>query len=664
MAVVTFDDLVPGKGGAAQTKAGGVTFDDLIPKKPPQKSVGASLAESFMDVPREIGHEFMESSRALERDETSPAGTDDLPLAAGITPRAGKIALDVLGQVGAPLTGLATSVVGRPVETVTGIPRQTTGNLVSAAVPFVGEAGAAMSAARMARELGVPIRTAQMILDTQKARAVTVSAAKRAAANPGLARNVRSLQQLGIQPSLAVASTGRGTRGAAQSLGGNWFIGGPVRQAINRTAKGFQKASEAAAGGAAQPAKAGERVQAAIDRFANAPRSVKAAIASRKPETQIAAGSAVRSLPSQKIGFGTKAENLYGRAQAMFPQGSTAPMTETQGALADLMNKFRHEGLSKQFANPALAELTEHLKSSEGRLSFDDARRLRTEIRTRLMNDPELRTKINDAEINQLYDAMSRDLKSAAAKLGGPQGAKAWDDADKFYRAGQARIDNALSRYYGPKATPSSVFHDLLGAAQGGARQDLERLNQVRRSLPPEEWSQLQGSIIDRMGRALPGQASEETPFSMRTFLTNVNKLEAPGTSPKYRESGLRVLFGKPGELGATTETEETVRNLRHVASEWRELEKFENKSRSGDHAGNIVVGGSLVSGAAMQHPLSAAIGLLAGNGASALLGDPSFVRWLAGIPKNGSTAETQSTIREMSKWLPTAAGAERQATQ
>lgn len=633
---------------------------------PPKSAVG-EVAESFADVPREIGHEFMESSRALQRDETAPTGESDVLGVGGVTPRMLRMGGDILGQAGAPLRGLATSVLGRPIQTGTGIPKETTGNIALMLIPGAGELIEARQAAQLAKSAGISLRTAKLVLSERAGAAKTAAdaagAAKRAAARPVLNRNVRALQQIGAAPSLAVASTSKGTRGLTQSIGGNWFIGAPIRQAVNRTARAFQE--RAASTGALQPAASGERVQRAVERFANTPRSVRAIIASRSPATQIAAGDAVRAVPSQRIGFGVKADNLYGRATAMVPQGAQAPMTETQGALADLMHKFRNPGLSEQFANPTLRELNEHLAASDGRLSFDDARRLRTEIRQSLMNDPQLRTKINDAEVNRLYDAMSRDLHTAAGRLGGPQAAKAWGDADKFYRAGTGRIESALDRYYGRNATPASVFHDMLGAAQGGARQDLDRLNQVRRSLPPDEWATFQASVLDRMGRALPGQATEETPFSMRTFLTNVNKLEAPDASgSRYRESGLRALFGRAGEAGASTEQEQMVRDLRHVASQWRELEKLENVSRSGDHAGNIASGIALGTAAINNHPLLAITGLISGNAASGLLGDPTFVKWLAGIPKDGTPAQTQSAVKALSRWLPVAAGADRQASQ
>lgn len=652
MPPLTFD------GPSPAAKSGPLTFD--APPSPPPPSFMSKLADNYGDIPREIGHEFMESTRAnqdLVRQPYSPALDTQI---GPVSPRMAQILLNDASAAGAPLTGFLTSVLGRPVEKATGIPKETVGADASMLIPFADEAGMAVAASKLAKEAGITVDAARAMIEARRAAPKIPGPPKR----PELARNVKALEQLDIKPSLAVASTNQRTRGITQTVGQNYFAGSPVRRAIDRTAKGFQAAWEKASGGALAPAAAGERVQAAVDRFANAPPSVKAALAAMSPETRIATGDAARSLPSQRIGFGVKAENLYGRAEALIgPQNRPIQMPATRAAITDIMQKFRNQDLSELFNNPVLASLRDAIENGDSKLSFDDARRLRTEIRTRLLGDPQLRSTINEAEIKNLYGAMTRDLQDGSQALGGTKAGRAWTEADKFYRAGLDRIDNALGRYYGPKATPASVFHDLIGAAQGGARQDLDRLNQVRRSLPPEDWKMLQGAIIDRMGRALPGQASEETPFSIATFMTNVNKLEPPGVEGgPYRQSGLRVLFGRAGEEGATTEQEQTVRNLRHVASQWRELEKLKNFSRSGEQTGNILVGSGLLTGVMTHHPLGAVMALTTGNGASALIGDPSFVRWLAGIPANGTPAETQAAVRALAKWLPATSGAAKQA--
>ena len=162
--------------------------------------------------------------------------------------------------------------------------------------------------------------------------------------------------------------------------------------------------------------------------------------------------------------------------------------------------------------------------------------------------------------------------------------------------------------------------------------------------------------MIDHMGRALPGQRSEETPFSIGTFLTNYNKLDTRGArASSDTDSGLKLLFG--GALNREKELPETMRNLQRVATQWKELEKLANHSNSGNVLGNMVTGSGLSGAVVGHHPLFAAVSLLTGNTTSALLGDPTFVRWLAGLPASGTPAETQAAVKQLSRWIPAAAG-------
>jgi hypothetical protein len=116
----------------------------IAPEAERDKTLGEAVGGGIMGVPAAIGHEFMNNARQLKKDvlpSTPEEFRDAQPL--GIVPKA---ALDVAGMVVSPITGAVTSLVGRPIEQQTGVRREITGNILSAAVPLAGPANALKNA--------------------------------------------------------------------------------------------------------------------------------------------------------------------------------------------------------------------------------------------------------------------------------------------------------------------------------------------------------------------------------------------------------------------------------------------------------------------------------------------------------------------------------------
>lgn len=453
-----------------------------------------------------------------------------------------------------------------------------------------------------------------------------------------LRQNVEDLEAIGVKPSLAVASPSKATRGATQALASNIFLGPFVRQAIDRTSKGFRSALDQAIGSRPAPsaAVAGEGVKSGLQRYAQTSPTVRQALRGMTTPTRDATTSAARSIPSRKLGLGNKAENLYSRAEGMV--GSSAKpidLPHTRAAIGDVFQEFHDPNLQELFQHSELKRIDDALKASNGRLSWNDAIGLRTKIRETLQADPALRHKVSEAQINGVYSALTQDLQEGAGKLGGPKARKAFEQANQFYRTGMDRVNNVLSQYYGPKASGETVFHDLMRSAQEGGSGDLRKLNAVKRSLNPDEWHDFSSSVIDQMGRALPGQRTPETDFSFSTFLTNFNKLDTRGArSEAAADSGLKTLFSGAGRDSQLP----LLRKLAKVAEEMRELEKFRNASQSGALMGNIATGSFLTDAIFSHHPAAAVGSFLIGNAAAKALESPTFVRWLAGVPTRAAT--------------------------
>lgn len=97
----------------------------------------SGVKQAFADIPKEMGREGSNALRSMGQD-----------IKQGKYAMAG---LDALGYVMSPVTGAATSIVGRPVEAATGVKREIPGAVASAMVPM-GEAEDANALRAMTRE--------------------------------------------------------------------------------------------------------------------------------------------------------------------------------------------------------------------------------------------------------------------------------------------------------------------------------------------------------------------------------------------------------------------------------------------------------------------------------------------------------------------------------
>lgn len=140
------------------------------PATPAKPGFLQQTAESFADIPREMKKQSGQAVEDIKGDFTAPLHGEpkkgvgnyiskdvgsqgyEKPGVLDYAARGGKTALDVLnyGSGGAALQGAATSIVGRPGEKLTGIPKEKIGEYTAMAVPFAGEV---MPAARAAGAL-------------------------------------------------------------------------------------------------------------------------------------------------------------------------------------------------------------------------------------------------------------------------------------------------------------------------------------------------------------------------------------------------------------------------------------------------------------------------------------------------------------------------------
>ena len=463
------------------------------------------------------------------------------------------------------------------------------------------------------------------------------------AKGPTMAETVAKFDQAGVTPRLASVK-GKGAAATANAVAEN-PVGGNVRAAMATDVADAGASAARTAGKYGSPTSnstLGEAIQKDVTGFTRAP----------KP------GAA----PSARVTFGERAENLYTKAEGLI--GNTdqpIPMARTQAALKAANSAFADANLNERFSNPVLRDIAADIENAGGTLSWNDAKLLRSKIRTRLLADPALRGTADDAAVSSIYQALTEDLGAGAKSIATSQGGAAagtaaersWQRANTYYRAGMSRVDRALNAVF-DASKGENVYDQITAAASTGARADIRKLSAIKRSVTPENWGDLAATVIDRMGKPTAGAAGAgEGGFSVSTFLTNYNKI-----SPEARG----VLFGQPGAAakgGGALRGE--LDNLAEVVAKLKDVEKAANASKSGVSLQNSLTTGGVMSVPLLLftgHPVGAA-SVAGGLGGLRLTGtvmtSPTAVRWLARMGEaagKGSQAfaARQATLEKASR--------------
>jgi hypothetical protein len=247
-----------------------------------------------------------------------------------------------------------------------------------------------------------------------------------------------------------------------------------------------------------------------------------------------------------------------------------------------------------------------------GTLPYEAIKKLRTLVGNEI-TDGSLVSDVPRSKWKALYAALSEDL-GEAAKAAGPKAEEAWAKANDFTSQHMTRLDE-LSTIV-KRDSPEKIFN----AAISGTAEGDTIIKRVMTALPAEEGREVAAAVLQRMGRATPGQQNAMgDAFSAETFLTNLARL-----SPAARET----LFGKDAK---------GIENLGKMAELRREGGRvFANPSGTAGAGAQMLVGSSLAGGIVAAGlgnfaPLAAAgSGLALSNTAAKVMTSPRIVRLAA----------------------------------
>lgn len=350
---------------------------------------------------------------------------------------------------------------------------------------------------------------------------------------------------------------------------------------------------------------------------------------SRQAGGEVAIKGAEKTMARAKL----KVDALYAKARKEAGGAEVElPMARTvlQGHIDELSRvPGGAEGLS------TLRALADDIGSK--RFPVDAVKSMRSTLRDKFVKDG-LRGSDIERRVNEVVDAADLDIEDGLIALGKQGAARAYAEASKAASERFALIDEVLSPILGAKGEKSGEA--AFAAIQQLSKGDAVTLGKFMRALPEDEAGSVRGLLIDRLGRATPGQqdAGGEA-FSLARFLTQWND---EGLSREAKN----VLFN--GETIAALD------DLARVAQGTKEGQKFANFSNT---AGSIMFN-NLLNGAplgmALYSPGAAVATGVASTAAQVgmgrLLASPSFARWLAKMPRQATDAAVAKHAQGLSK--------------
>lgn len=322
-----------------------------------------------------------------------------------------------------------------------------------------------------------------------------------------------------------------------------------------------------------------------------------------------------------------QADRLYKRAERVAndtlitPQSVVQTLSGLVRREADTPGGTRAGAVIQQYADAF---------SGGGAITIGGARRMRSELLSRLRDDGGLSKREATRVTGQIMGAINEDIERSLTQAGRGAAVQAYRSADRFYAQSRDEIDNITERFIGTDDRPKSAEQTLaLLQTAAGPKGNSEGLRGMLTRLSPEERRDFAATIVEPLGRL-----SAEEPFSPGTFIQNIRKV-----SPAAR----RLIFGAGGER--------SIQNLVMLSNAKKQTVARLNNSRSGQ-VGNYrtvlssvvfgVPGGGAVMGAAAGLNFStgalggaaiAATGIGASRAIARALMNEDFTRLLAQAP-------------------------------
>lgn len=351
----------------------------------------------------------------------------------------GNTAAGAAGYVFAPVNAALRTVVGKPIEDVTGVPKELTEFATSMALPMPK------------RVPNVPLKPqAPVVSAGQEA----VQAAQRVEAATGVPVNIPR----------AVASDSIVANQAGRTVANIPVAGAPLRRASEGMTQGLDDAATAVrdAYGSGNMAAAGSAAREGIEQY------------------------------GRSGAFKQKVSDLYDRVDHFVNPVVTGPMPNTQALRSSIAAKRTNAGLPDSRAADGLEEAL-----SRPGMNYEGIKDLRTFYGEMKDGNRAIPEGMGQNEVNAIYSALTKDMRLIIAKAGGTDGLKAWEKANRE-AARWADVRTTLNGILGAKSD-EALLDRLTAAAGSTSRADVKMLGRARGAVGGERWSEVASAVIERM---------------------------------------------------------------------------------------------------------------------------------------------------------------------
>lgn len=271
------------------------------------------------------------------------------------------------------------------------------------------------------------------------------------------------------------------------------------------------------------------------------------------------AGEAIqRGVQAFKGGMKAVQSRLYRTLDQHIPADTRIGVDSTSRALAEMTDGVPGaQSLSKMFENSKVSGIEKALlqdlddaaqaAGAGAGLPYEAVKKLRTMVGSELA-DGRLVNDVPRAQWARLYGALSDDL-GVAARNAGPDAQAAWQWANTFTKTQLERLEQ-LSGIVG-RDSPEKIFQ----AAIAGTAEGNTIAQRVISALPKQERREVAAAVLQRLGRATPGQQNAMgDAFSAETFLTNLAKMSPEARGTLFGRTDLEGVIDRLGQFAGVAE--------------------------------------------------------------------------------------------------------------
>lgn len=304
---------------------------------------------------------------------------------------------------------------------------------------------------------------------------------------------------------------------------------------------------------------------------------------------------------------------LYDRAEKM-AQGVSI---KAKGAIATIDEQIADLSQAKEVNAPlisALERFKADLSNNQG-IKVSGMRDLRTAAQKAAYTE-DMRSTPAQRVLGIVANAIGDDINAGLQQAGRGNAAQAFKTADTYWKDRVEYIDKVLEPVIGKGKSGEAVLGAVEQMAQGKGK-GVQNLMKLMRSVDKEELSDIQATIIDRMGKSTAGaQNAEGSAYSASTFLTNWNKMSGKGKAALFPNQEVR----------------KNLNELAMIADNMKQASKYANTSNT---AGGIMGQVAITGGLGVASPTALILGSAAQYLSGRALSSPRLTAWLAKVPAN-----------------------------